>query len=87
MEIRMNIPDDIARQLAPNGGDVSRLALESLAVEGFRREALSLGEVAELLGCSIYEADGFLKERGVEALLTAAVIEEQRSALEALVGK
>jgi len=87
MEVRMNIPDHIAEQLQPNGGDMSRLALEALAMEGYRREALSLGEVAELLGLSVYEADGFLKERGIESLLTSEDLEEQRTALNALLGK
>jgi len=87
MEVRMNIPDDIAEQLQPNGGDVSRLALEALALEGYRKEALSLGEVAELLGLSVYEADGFLKEHGVESLLTSEFLAEQKAALDALLGK
>ncbi|MEP7270142.1 MAG: UPF0175 family protein [Acidobacteriota bacterium] len=83
----MTIPDRIAGQLAPNGGDVSRLALESLAVEGYRRQALNLGEVAELLECSVYDAHGILKGRGVEGFITAEEIEQQRAALEALIGK
>ena len=87
MEVTLNIPDEVAKQLEPNGGDVSRLALEALALEGFRRESLSVGEVADLLEISVYEADGFLKEHGVGSLLTSADMDEQRAALDTLLGK
>jgi predicted HTH domain antitoxin len=62
VQLKMDIPDNIARELEQeSGGDMSRLALEALALVGYCEEALSLGQVAELLGLSVYEADGFLK--------------------------
>jgi predicted HTH domain antitoxin len=87
MEVRLTIPDDIAAQLQPNGGDLGRRALEALAVEGYRTGALSLGQVAEMLGLSINEADGFLKARGVQLLSTLAEFEEDRAALEKILSK
>ena len=86
MEVLLTIPDEIAAQL-DNANDLSRLALEALAIEGYRREALSLGEVADLLGVSVYEADGFLKGHGVPAGLTVDELERQRVALDNLLGQ
>ena len=83
MEVSLNIPDDLARQLN-TAGDLSRLALEGLAIEGYRHEALSLGEVAELLGMSVYEADGFLKSHGVPVGTTLDELRQQTAALDAL---
>jgi uncharacterized protein YgbK (DUF1537 family) len=36
MDFTLRIPDDVARRLAAAGGDVSRRALEALALEGYR---------------------------------------------------
>ena len=69
MQVSLTIPDDVAAELEPGGADLGRRALEALAIEGYRAEALSLGQVAEMLGLSINEADGFLKARGVALLV------------------
>ena len=42
MEVILRIPDDVAERLAAAGGDVSRRALEALALEGYRERALTL---------------------------------------------
>jgi predicted HTH domain antitoxin len=62
--ITIEIPREIERQLAKEWGDgvLSRRALEALVVEGYRTEALSAGQVAEILGLSGWETDTFLKE-------------------------
>lgn len=86
MEVSFRIPDEIAAQLT-SAGDLSHLALEALAIEGYRREAFSLGEVADLLGLSVYEADGFLKSHGVPAGLTRDDLDRQRAALDALLSQ
>ncbi len=86
MEVSLNIPDDIASQLN-TAGDLSRLALEGLAIEGYRHEVLSLGEVAELLGTSVYEADGFLKSHGVPADITLDELRRQTDALDVLLSR
>jgi len=56
----LRIPDDVAERLAPAGGDVSRLALEALALEGYRGHALTLYQVSELLGLTRVETEDFL---------------------------
>ena len=64
MQITLELPDEIARQLA-QGRDLSRAALEALVAESCRTHLLSDHQAAELLGLSRYELDGFLKEHGV----------------------
>jgi hypothetical protein len=44
------MPDDVAERLAVAGGDLSRRALEALALEGYREQALTLYQVLEMLG-------------------------------------
>lgn len=65
MPVTIDIPAPIAERLsAAWGNDLSRAAKEALAVEAYRADLLSLGQVAELLNLSIDAADGFLKARG-----------------------
>lgn len=64
MQITLELPDDIAQQLA-RGQDLSRAALEALVADGCRTQRLSEDQAAELLGLNHYELDGFLKQRGV----------------------
>ena len=63
MSITLELPDEIAQQLESAWGNLSRRALEALAVEGYRSGDLSAGQVAELLGLSFWETEKFLKER------------------------
>jgi predicted HTH domain antitoxin len=64
MRITLELPDEIAQQLA-GGQDLSRAALEALVAESCRRHRLSDHQAAQILGFSRYELDGFLKARGV----------------------
>ena len=41
VEITINIPEELAHQVASKGKDPARVALEALAVEGYSRELLS----------------------------------------------
>jgi predicted HTH domain antitoxin len=60
MELILRIPDDVAERLAIAGGDVSRRALEALALEGYREQALTLYQISEMLGLSRVETEDFL---------------------------
>jgi hypothetical protein len=65
MEITLNLPEDIAEDLAGKWADVPRAALESLALEAYRAGALTQAQVRRLLGfTSLVEVDGFLKKHG-----------------------
>ena len=65
MQVTLNIPDELAAQLVSGGADISRAALEALAVEGYRTERLSEFEIRLLLGFETrIEVHAFLKEHG-----------------------
>ena len=71
MDVHLEVPEELARQLASDGKNLARVALEALAVEGVRSEKLSVFQARELLGIqSRYEMDGFLKKHGVFLDLT-----------------
>jgi hypothetical protein len=66
MQIILNIPDEIANSIAPEGKDPARVALEALALEGYRSRALSESEVREMLGFRTrLQVHAFLKQHGV----------------------
>ncbi len=60
MEVTLRIPDDVAKRLLADGVDVSRRALEALALEGYREQTLTLYQVSEMLGLSRVETEDFL---------------------------
>ena len=65
MEVILHIPDDIAKRLAAAGGDVSRRALEAVALEGYREQTLTLYQVSEMLGLSRVQTEDFLGQHHV----------------------
>jgi hypothetical protein len=64
MEVIFRIPDYVAQRLAADG-DVSRRALEALALQGYRNQALTLYQVSEMLGLSRVETEYFLGQHHV----------------------
>jgi Uncharacterised protein family (UPF0175) len=64
--LSLNLPDDVVRQLTAHGEDLTRTALEALALEGYRSGKLTEAQVRRLLGYQTrMEVDGFLKQHGV----------------------
>jgi predicted HTH domain antitoxin len=62
MDVAIQIPDDVGQALAARSGDVSRLVLESVAIEAYRTGAITSAQVQEMLGfASRWEADAFLR--------------------------
>ena len=71
MQVHLEIPEDLAKQLAPEPGDLARTAIEAVALEGVRSGKLTVSQGRRLLGIgSRYEMDGFLKGHGVFLDLT-----------------
>jgi predicted HTH domain antitoxin len=64
MEVTVSIPDKFI-PAAVDDSEVSRQMLEAYAIEGYRQESLSIGQIAEILGFSIDETNAFLKEHKV----------------------
>ncbi len=66
MEVRIQIPDDLAAQIQAQGGDLPRSVLEAYALEGYQSGRLSAYQVQEILGFETpMEVDGFLKSHSV----------------------
>ena len=59
--VTLEIPEDLAALLRFGGRDLSRAALEALAVEEYRARRLSDAQFRRLLGLSRLQADGLLK--------------------------
>ncbi|MEQ1912669.1 MAG: UPF0175 family protein [Vicinamibacterales bacterium] len=66
MRISLDIPDDLVQQLADKGQDLSRAALEAVAIDAYRMNRITGLQLRTLLNIpSRYELDGFLKHHGV----------------------
>jgi hypothetical protein len=66
MNLTLAIPDDVAMQLGVSGEDLSRRALEALALEEYRQGRLTEDELRRMLGFGTrYQLDGFLKAHEV----------------------
>ena len=61
MKITVDLPGDIAQRPDPG-----HLALEALAIEGYRSGALSHYEASQLLGLSRLEFEQWLKRRHID---------------------
>ncbi len=66
MLVTLDLPDELTAALTAQGSDLSRAALESIALEAYREHRLSTAQLRRLLGFeSRYELDGFLKQHEV----------------------
>lgn len=84
MDLTVKIPDDLAPRLNA-GGDLSRRALEALALEEFKSGRLTNPELRRLLGFATRQAvDGFLKAHGVAMDYTLDDLEQERQDLRRL---
>ncbi len=84
MQIRFELPKDIAQQLESRWKDLPRAALESLALEAYRSHALTAAQLSRLLGfLTRMQVDAFLKEHEVYEY-TAADFEQDRETLHQL---
>ncbi|HEX4141540.1 MAG TPA: UPF0175 family protein [Candidatus Methylacidiphilales bacterium] len=87
MNVTVEIPDAIARQMHLDGPEAQRRALVSLAVDGYRRHELSRGQVSELLNLSFGETEMLLKEHGCDMDLSVEEFERQSEQLRAYIDK
>ncbi|MBI3492740.1 MAG: UPF0175 family protein [Acidobacteria bacterium] len=66
MRIWLDLPDDVVEQLTDKGQDLSRSALEALAIDAYRMHRLTSRQICQLLEIpSRDELDRFLKRHGV----------------------
>jgi len=88
VEITLNIPDELARQVTSEGKDPARVALEALALEGYRAERLSESAVRQMLGFETrMEVHDFLKQHGVYLHYDVSDLEQDHVTAEKLRGR
>ncbi len=61
MKINRDIPDEIAAELVAQGEDLSRRAMESLALEELRAGRITETQLGRILGLGRLAREGFLK--------------------------
>jgi predicted HTH domain antitoxin len=84
MEIEIELPEDVARQLEAEwgAGRLPRRALEALAVEAYRSGALTSAEVQRVLGLpSRWETEAFLKRAHAYLDYDESDLDEDASAI------
>lgn len=66
MRISIDLPDDVVARLVDAGQDLSRAALEALAIDAYRMNRITGHQLRQLLDLpSRYDLDGVLKRHGV----------------------
>lgn len=66
MRITVEIPDELAQQIASLSGDPARILLENFAVESYRGGKMTMEQVRQLLGFGTrMQVDAFLQEHQV----------------------
>lgn len=82
MNLQVQIPDDIAQAIKCEQPDLSRAALEALALEGYRREQLSESQVRRMLGFRTrMHVHAFLKAHDVPLNYSAEELEKDFDSL------
>jgi predicted HTH domain antitoxin len=78
VRISVDLPDDLVQQLAETGQDLSRAALEALAIDAYRMNRITGHQLRNLLGIpSRYDFDAFLKRHGVPLEYTIEEFERE----------
>lgn len=81
MQITLDLPEDIAAHLTRKGENLSRAALEALALEEYREHRLSMSQLRRLLGYHTkVQVHAFLKQHGVYLDYTHDDLEHDRHA-------
>jgi hypothetical protein len=84
MQITLELPEDIVKELRSKWKDLPRAAIESLALEAYRSQALTSAQIRRLLGFQTrMQVDAFLKEHEIYDF-TVADFEQDRETLRQL---
>lgn len=82
MDVQLQIPDDVARIIQSKQPDLSRAALEALALEGYRSERLSEAQVRRMLGFRTrMDVHAFLKAHNVHLNYSTDELEKDLESL------
>ena len=82
MNVAIEIPDEVARQLAAQSGGVSRAVLEAVALEAYRSGAITPAQVQQMLSLkSRWETEELLRRAGAFHDYTMADLERDIAAI------
>lgn len=87
MQITMELPDAVARQLGDTPSAVSRHVLENAAIEGYRSGRLSQRQVGTMLGLDYWQTENFLREHAVPLNYSPAELADDGAALEQILAR
>ena len=77
--VTISLPDELLAAFSAQGQDLSRAALEALALEAYRTRKISGAQLRRLLGLHTrMEVDAFLKDHGVELEYSLEDLERDR---------
>lgn len=86
--ITVELPDSVAKKLGNSKTDLSRTALEAIALEGYRSDRLTGFQVMEMLGLETrLELDAFLKAHRIDLEYSFEDLERERADLDRLLRK
>jgi vacuolar-type H+-ATPase subunit C/Vma6 len=88
MQVAIELPEDVGKELCAKWKDLPRYALEAVAIEGYRSGALTESQVRRMLGFDTrMEANAFLKDHGVYYSYSPAEIQQEIEASERLLNR
>lgn len=88
MQVIINLPEDIARQLQANQQSVEHSVLEAIALEGYRSGKLTQAQVRKILGFqTALQVDAFLKAHDVYLEYSVEDLERDAESLERALAK
>jgi predicted HTH domain antitoxin len=82
MQVTLKMPDQVARQWGETSDAVGRHVMEDATIEGYREGRLSHRQVGEMLGLDYWQAETFLKERGVAVNYSVADLDTDKATLD-----
>lgn len=88
MQVTIELPEEIARQLQTERRSLERSVLEALALEGYRSGRLTQAQLRRLLGFkNRLETDAFLKANKVYLEYSVEDLERDRETIEQALAK
>jgi predicted HTH domain antitoxin len=82
MQVTVEMPDEVARQLGETPDAVGRRVMEDAAVEAYRAGRLSQRRVGVMLGLDYWQTEAFLVERRVPLNYSPADLASDHATLE-----
>ncbi|HEY4381551.1 MAG TPA: UPF0175 family protein [Acidobacteriaceae bacterium] len=88
MQVKVDIPDDLAAQIIPAGQDPARAVLEDALVQAYRENRISGPQLMQALGIETRdELDGLLKSHQVWIEYSMDDLNKEREAMERILAE